>query len=127
MSATFALVGKNVQGIQVVMSPVLYAALLGFLLTFLNLLPSWQLDGGHIARATLGRRWHRITTYIGIGVLFALGYWFMALYVLSFMTKSPDVRPLDDISPLSSRRKKLFILVLGLAIICVPLPFWRMH
>jgi len=108
---------------EIIMSPVLYAAWLGFLITFLNLLPAWQLDGGHIARATLGRKWHKITTYAGIGTLAILGYWIMALFVLSFSMRSPDVRPLDDISPLSNKRKKLFGLVIGLAVVCAPLPF----
>ncbi|MGH9999083.1 MAG: site-2 protease family protein [Nitrosopumilaceae archaeon] len=123
MSGTLVIAGKAVEGMEVIMSPVLYAAWLGFLITFLNLLPAWQLDGGHIARATLGRKWHKVTTYAGIGTLVILGYWIMALFVLSFSMRSPDVRPLDDISPLSSKRKKLFILVIGLAVICAPFPF----
>lgn len=123
MSGTLVIVGKAVEGMDVIMSPVLYAAWLGFLITFLNLLPAWQLDGGHIARATLGRKWHKITTYLGIGTLAILGYWIMALFVLLFSMRSPDVRPLDDISPLSNKRKKLFVLVIGLAVVCAPLPF----
>ncbi|HSB57082.1 MAG TPA: site-2 protease family protein [Nitrosopumilaceae archaeon] len=123
MKATEVLAGKSIVGTEIVMSPVLLAAWFGFLITFLNLLPAWQLDGGHIARATLGRKWHKITTYVGIGVLAILGYWIMALFVLSFSMRSPDVRPLDDISPLSGKRKKLFILVIGLAVVCAPLPF----
>ena len=123
MSGTLVIAGKAVEGMDVIMSPVLYAAWLGFLITFLNLLPAWQLDGGHIARATLGRKWHKITTYAGIGTLAILGYWIMALFVLSFSMRSPDVRPLDDISSLSNKRKKLFGLVIGLAVICAPLPF----
>jgi len=123
MSGTLVIAGKAVEGMDVIMSPVLYAAWLGFLITFLNLLPAWQLDGGHIARATLGRKWHKITTYAGIGTLAILGYWIMALFVLSFSMRSPDVRPLDDISPLSNKRKKLFVLVIGLAVVCAPLPF----
>src|SRR3970040_2043494 len=123
MSGTLVIAGKAVEGMDVIMSPVLYAAWLGFLITFLNLLPAWQLDGGHIARATLGRKWHKITTYVAIAVLFGLGYWFMAVFVLSFSMRSPDVRPLDDISPLSNKRKKLFVLVIGLAVVCAPLPF----
>ncbi|MGI0041623.1 MAG: site-2 protease family protein, partial [Nitrosopumilaceae archaeon] len=58
-----------------------------------------------------------------IGILAALGYWIMALFVLMFSTRNPDARPLDDISPLSSKRKKMFILVMGLAVLCAPLPF----
>jgi len=123
MSGTLIIAGKAVEGMEVIMSPVLYAAWLGFLITFLNLLPAWQLDGGHIARATLGRKWHKITTYVGIGTLAILGYWIMALFVLSFSMRSPDVKPLDDISPLSSKRKKLFVLVIVLAVVCAPLPF----
>ena len=123
MTATEILAGKHIIGTEIVMSPVLLAAWFGFLITFLNLLPAWQLDGGHIARATLGRRWHKITTYVGIGTLVILGYWIMALFVLSFSMRSPDVRPLDDISPLSKKRKKLFVLVIGLAIVCAPVPF----
>ncbi|HII36040.1 MAG TPA: site-2 protease family protein [Nitrosopumilaceae archaeon] len=123
MKTTEVLAGKYIIGTEIVYSPVLLAAWFGFLITFLNLLPAWQLDGGHIARATLGRKWHKITTYAGIGILAILGFWFMALFVLSFSMRSPDVRPLDDISPLSSKRKKLFVLVIGLAVVCAPLPF----
>ena len=127
MSGTLVLAGKSADGMQVVMSPVLYAAWLGFLITFLNLLPAWQLDGGHIARAALGRKLHRITTYASIGILFYLGYWFMALWIFSFSMRSRDVRPLDDISPLSRNRKILFIASLALAVLSAPHPFSSMH
>jgi Zn-dependent protease len=127
MSGTIALAGKTVEGMELIMSPVLYAAWLGFLITFLNLLPAWQLDGGHIARATLGRKWHKITTYIGIAVLFGLGYWFMAVFVLSFSMRNFDARPLDDISPLSKRRKIVFVIAMALAVLTAPHPFSSMH
>ncbi len=123
MDSTILLVGKHIVGKELIMSPVLYAAWFGFLITFLNLLPAWQLDGGHIARATLGRKWHRITTYASMGVLAAVGYYIMALFVLMFSMRSPDVKPLDDISPLSNKRKKMFVLVMILAFLCAPLPF----
>jgi len=60
MIATLAMFGKGGQGEEVLMTPVLFAAWLGFLITFLNLLPAWQLDGGHMARALFGAKWHRI-------------------------------------------------------------------
>jgi len=123
MDATILLVGKHVIGKELIMSPILYAAWFGFLITFLNLLPAWQLDGGHIARATFGRKVHKIMTYASIGVLAAVGYYIMAIFVLMFSMKSPDVKPLDDISPLSNKRKKLFVLVMILAFLCAPLPF----
>ncbi|MGI0046871.1 MAG: site-2 protease family protein [Nitrosotalea sp.] len=123
MDATISLAGKHVPGKEIVMSPVLLAAWFGFLITFLNLLPAWQLDGGHIARATFGIKWHRILTYASIGILTATGYFIMALFVLMFSMRSPDARPLDDISPLSSKRKKMFVLIMILAFLCAPLPF----
>lgn len=123
MDATIELAGKHVPGKKIIMSPVLLAAWLGFLITFLNLLPAWQLDGGHITRATLGLRWHRILTYASIVILAALGYFLMAVLVLVFSMKNPSMRPLDDITPLSKKRKKIFILVMVLAFLCAPLPF----
>jgi hypothetical protein len=47
----------------------------------------------------------------------------MALFVLMFSMRSQDVKPLDDISPLSRNRKKMFALVIALAFLCAPLPF----
>ncbi|HVZ62701.1 MAG TPA: site-2 protease family protein [Candidatus Nitrosotalea sp.] len=123
MDATIALVGKNAPNQELVMSPVLLAAWFGFLITFLNLLPAWQLDGGHIARATFGVKWHKILTYASIGVLASTGYYIMALFVLMFSMRSQDVRPLDDISPLSRKRRRMFGLVIVLAFLCAPLPF----
>ena len=123
MDATISLVGKHVPNQELVMSPVLLAAWFGFLITFLNLLPAWQLDGGHISRATFGVKWHRILTYVSIGVLASTGYYIMALFVLIFSMRSQDVKPLDDISPLSQKRKRMFALVMILAFLCAPLPF----
>src|SRR3990170_1604299 len=51
MKASLAIFGKGGNGEEVIMTPVLFAAWLGFLITFLNLLPAWQLDGGHMAPA----------------------------------------------------------------------------
>lgn len=123
MDTTIFLVGKHIPNQELVMSPVLLAAWFGFLITFLNLLPAWQLDGGHIARATFGAKWHKLLTYASIGVLASTGYFIMALFVLMFSMRSQDVKPLDDISPLSRNRKKMFALVIALAFLCAPLPF----
>ncbi|MGI0088223.1 MAG: site-2 protease family protein [Nitrosotalea sp.] len=123
MDATIALAGKHIPGKELVMSPVLLAAWFGFLITFLNLLPAWQLDGGHMARATFGIKWHRLLTFVSIAILAATGYFIMAFFVLALSIRNPDVRPLDDISPLSSKRKKIFAFVMILAFLCAPLPF----
>jgi len=57
-----------------------------------------------------------------MGVLAVLGYWFMALFILVLSTRSRDAKPLDDISPLSKNRKKMFIVIAVLGILCAPLP-----
>jgi membrane-associated protease RseP (regulator of RpoE activity) len=123
MMATLQLTGNAaVPGTVLVMSPVLFAAWIGFLITFLNLLPAWQLDGGHLARSTLGVRWHRILTYSSVGILAGLGYFVMALFVLFFASRAPESTPLDDMSPLSRKRKALFWVAIALAVLCAPLP-----
>ncbi|MDH3340920.1 MAG: site-2 protease family protein, partial [Nitrosopumilus sp.] len=59
MTASLSLFGKGGDGHEVLMTPLLFAAWFGFLITFLNLLPAWQLDGGHMARTLLGPKLHR--------------------------------------------------------------------
>jgi len=122
MSVSLDLFDKGGSDKEIIMSPILFAAWLGFLITFLNLLPAWQLDGGHMARALFGKKWHQIATYASMGVLVLLGYWFMALFILLLSTRSRDARPLDDISPLTKNRKKMFIVVIILGILCAPIP-----
>lgn len=105
-----------------VMSPVLFAAWVGFFITFLNLMPAAQLDGGHIVRATLGVRWHRILTYSSVGVLIGLQFYVMAFLVLFIASRAPESTPLDDVSPLSKKRKMLFWVAMALAVLCAPIP-----
>ena len=122
MIATLAMFGKGGQGEEVLMTPILFAAWLGFLITFLNLLPAWQLDGGHMARALFGAKWHRIGTYASIGVLVLLGYWVMAMFILLLSSRNPSAMPLDDVSPVPKNRKFLYIVIVVLAILCAPIP-----
>lgn len=122
MTATLTLFGKGGEGSEVIMSPILFAAWIGFLITFLNLLPAWQLDGGHIARTMFGQKWHRIATYASMGVLVLLGYFIMAMLILLLSSRSPGATPLDDVSPLSRNRKWMYLVVAILAILCAPLP-----
>jgi len=121
MVATLEMFGKGGES-QVIMSPLLFAAWIGFLITFLNLLPAWQLDGGHIARTLFGAKWHRIATYASMGILVVLGYYIMAILILFLSSKNHGATPLDDVSPLSKNRKLLYILVVALAILCAPIP-----
>ena len=122
MMGMLELFDKNGEDVEVIMSPIMFAAWLGFLITFLNLLPAWQLDGGHMSRVILGQKWHKIATYASMGVLVLLNYWMMAILILILSSRSKDAQPLDDISPLSKNRKIIYIGVIALAVLCAPLP-----
>jgi Zn-dependent protease len=107
---------------NVLLEPQLaFAAQVGALLTFLNIVPAWQLDGGHISRAVLGPDGHRIATYIGLGILLIAGFWPFALLVLVMMGFSGrgfrGVEPLDDVSPVSNSRKILYLLGIAMLVL----------
>ena len=96
--------------------PVGFAAWVGCLVTFINLIPAWQLDGGHISRALLGKKNQRIISIAGIMAMVVMGYFVMALMIGFFMmrTDSDAGGPLDDISPLSNSRKLLTLVYLAM-------------
>jgi membrane-associated protease RseP (regulator of RpoE activity) len=95
-----------------VLTQVAFAAEVGALITFLNILPIWQLDGGHMSRAIFGDTGHKLFALIAFGVLFVAGYWVfaIALVIFMFLSRRPlqGIEPLDDVSPLSRKRKLLF-------------------
>ncbi len=122
MTASLALFGKGGDGHEVLMTPLLFAAWIGFLITFLNLLPAWQLDGGHMARTLLGAKLHRYATYGSMAILVLLDFWMMAILILILSSRNPSANPLDDISPLTKNRKLAYVGIIILAILCAPLP-----
>jgi len=128
MYASLAMFGKGGDGHEVIMTPIMFAAWIGFLITFLNLLPAWQLDGGHMARTLFGAKLHRYATFGSMAILVLLNYWIMALLIFIMSSKNPSATPLDDISPLSRNRKLAYVGIIGLAILCAPLPsgFWSL-
>ena len=122
ITASLAMFGKGGEGHEVIMTPVMFAGWVGFLVTFLNLLPAWQLDGGHMARTLLSPKLHRYATFGSMGILVLLDYWIMAIFILFMSSRNPSANPLDDISPLSRNRKLAYIGIIGLAVLCAPLP-----
>ena len=46
----------------------------------------------------------------------------MAILILMMSRKNPSATPLDDVSPLSKNRKIAYIGIVGLAVLCAPLP-----
>jgi len=107
------------EGMVLILHPLAFAAWVGCIVTFINLIPSWQLDGGHICRALLGRERHRTLSIVGVFILLVSGYFLMAIMLALFMMwgRGEDGAPLDEVSPLSLSRKLLSILYVAMVIL----------
>jgi Zn-dependent protease len=104
------------EGSALILHPVAFAAWVGCLVTFINLIPAWQLDGGHVVRAIFGRETHKIVSAGGIIMLIVSGYFIMAVMVAFFMMRGggEGMEPLDDVSPVSASRKLAMVGYLAL-------------
>lgn len=121
------IVHPGVSANDLLLHPVGRAAWVGLLATALNLLPSGQLDGGHILRS-VNPRAHRIVSLILPAALLLLGFfthsinwyvWAAILFVLRFFRTSPVYDP----TPLDSKRLFLAFLALLLLLLCfIPHP-----
>ena len=103
-----------------IMSPLARAGWVGLFVTALNLLPIGQLDGGHIAY-TLFRRHYYLITIIATAILIALVYvsivWLLfAVLALLYGRKHPP--PIDDITPLDARRRRIGYLCIAILVLC---------
>src|SRR5712691_6600092 len=106
-------------------SPIAAAADTGLILTFFNLLPATQLDGGQLCESILGYRGLRITTYLSIVALLVLdtpNYWITAVIVLVIAGRPTRLSTLDEVSEASKAKKILFAVALLLALASVPIP-----
>ena len=109
----------------VMLSPVGDAATVGFLLTFVGLLPLGIFDGGQLASLAWGQGAARLASYAGVFALIAVDtpyYWAVAIVVLILAGRSVQPQLLDEVSGLSSSRRWLYIAVFALALLSVPIP-----
>jgi hypothetical protein len=100
--------------------PLALAGWMGTLLTFLNAFPIGQFDGGHVARAIFGPKWHRTLSYVSAIGMFLAGWWSMALLAILFI-RFEHPGTLDDATPLSRNRKFLAILFVIIFFSCFTL------
>ncbi len=116
-------------------NPVVFGGWVGMFVTFLNLLPVGQLDGGHIVRAIAGKRQATVAALVpavlfGLaGYLFyvrdagsAVGLWaFWGLLALVFAFAG-SANPIQE-QPLDTKRKLVGALTLVLGLLCfTPVP-----
>ena len=125
-------------------NPVVFGGWVGMFVTFLNLLPVGQLDGGHILRGLMGKRAATISAIVP-GLLFglaaflyyfgenifsanvesAVSMWLFWGILTLFLAQSGYARPIRD-APIDTKRKLLGILIFIIGFLCftpIPLQF----
>jgi membrane-associated protease RseP (regulator of RpoE activity) len=118
--AFWSLLALIVPGASQNLHPLALAGWVGILVTAFNLLPAGQLDGGHVARALLGKRavYASYAVLLTLGVLFVLtsyvGWLIFALFVFFVGMRHPP--PLNDISPLGGRRVAVGIVAMAILV-----------
>lgn len=110
-----------------IIHPTLFAGWVGIFLTAVNLLPAGQLDGGHVARAILKQK-HKYISWIVIFVLAGLSFfytgWLMFAIIILLFIGTQHQPPLNEITPLDTRRKLLGLVILLIFILSfAPIPF----
>lgn len=113
-------------GLDVQLHPVAWAGWAGLLVTAMNLIPVGQLDGGHVLYVLLGEKRMRIAYPIVLGLLGMLGliwngWWLWAGLMLIFGRSHAE--PLDTVTELDPRRKRLALLMLFVfLLVFIPVP-----
>lgn len=112
-------------GVDVLLHPVAWAGWAGLLITALNLIPAGQLDGGHIVYALFGKRSRIIMPFILVALIILgtvwIGWWLWAFLI--FLLGRSHAEPLDQITPLDSRRRALAVFgLIVFVLVFTPIP-----
>jgi len=109
------------------LSPLADGASVGLILSFVSLLPMATFDGGHLSGLVWGTGVSRAATYLCTILLISVDiptYWALAIVALLLMNLSRSSEPqlLDEVSPIATRRRWLYVGALVLALLCMPMP-----
>ncbi|SNZ17223.1 Peptidase family M50 [Natronoarchaeum philippinense] len=131
-----ALAALTGQADQTNYHPVVVGGWLGMFITFLNMIPVGQLDGGHVSRAMFGEYQETLAAavpgalialggylhFVGDVSLNSVGIWFLWGAIALFMSLVGAVRPIDD-SSLGRKRFAVGVVTFVLAGLCfTPVP-----
>jgi len=112
--------------LDVNLSPVAWAGWAGLLVTAMNLVPAGQLDGGHMLYVLLGREKAQKTFPFVVGALLLLSIAWLGWLLwaaLIFLFGRVYAEPLDQVTPLDTRRKWLAVLALVIfLLVFTPIP-----
>jgi membrane-associated protease RseP (regulator of RpoE activity) len=115
-----------VGGQDVMLSPVAWAGWAGLLVTFLNLIPAGQLDGGHVLYALFGKRVNKVFPFILAATIlmgfFWSGWWLWSFLI--FLLGRSHAEPLDQITRLDNKRIFLAVgMLVVFLLVLTPIPF----
>ena len=99
--------------------PLAFAGWVGLFVTAINLLPAGQLDGGHVARALLGRRQFYVS-WAAVLLLFGMSIFYPGWFIFGFLILMLGVRhppPLNDLTRLDPARKLVGIVAVAILIV----------
>ncbi|MFQ6061148.1 MAG: site-2 protease family protein, partial [Thermoplasmata archaeon] len=105
---------------NVLSHPTAFAGWVGLFVTALNLIPAGQLDGGHIARALLGKK-ATFLSYASLLVLFIFGFFYfgwMIIALLILLLGASHPPPLNDLTSLDIKRKMVGLSAAVMLILC---------
>jgi len=110
----------------IALNAVAFAAWVGLIVTFLNALPTAQLDGGHVLRSLVGPRLHSAISLavglgvVGLGILVNPGFLLMGFLIL-FLSYVGHPGPLDDYTRVSRNRIVLYAFWVVLLVLSLPI------
>ena len=107
--------------------PMAMAGWVGLLATSLNLLPIWQLDGGHVAYAVFGAERHKKLSFAAVAILIAVSFmgwptpsyllFGLILLIIGWRLRFYHPAPLVDEGPLGTGRIILALVALLILIL----------
>ena len=119
-------------------NPVVIGGWVGMFVTFLNLVPVGQLDGGHMLRAVIGERQESVNAVVPLALFGMAGYLYYVLGLsihdsvllwtvwggfAMLLALNGSARPIDE-SPLGPGRILVCVLTFALGLLCfTPVPF----